>query len=422
EMEWLGISVDTNYLATISQKLEKQLAKVEKAIYKEAGCEFNLNSPKQVCDVFLEKMGIPHKGQTKTGYSTNAKVLEQLAGEWPVVKKLLEYRQLFKLKSTYVDVLPELVDVTDNRLHSSFNQTITATGRLSSSDPNMQNIPIRTELGRSIRHAFVPAYRDHWCMLSADYSQIELRLLAHFSQDPILLEAFNKGQDIHSATAARVFGVPLEAVTKEQRYRAKAVNFGIIYGQTAYGLSQALDIFPGEAAEFIERYFSTYPRVKSYIDEVVAEAHKTGVATTLFGRVRDLSADLNDKTRFIREFAERAAFNTPLQGSAADIMKVAMIRCHQALKRERLESKLILQVHDEMVLEVFNPEKERVIELVRTAMGLDQPLRVPLVVDVSIGPTWMDVEDIVDDTGGATKASGGAMTLGLTLEAGVGVS
>lgn len=392
EMEWQGVSLDEGYLKQLSQQIQVQLDEVEQTIYQLAGCTFNLNSPKQVSEVLFDKLNIPAKGKTKTGFSTNAKILETLAPDYPIVQELLSYRQLFKLKSTYVDVLPAMVDETDHRLHTSFNQTITATGRLSSSDPNMQNIPIRSELGRSIRRAFVPADRQQGCILSADYSQIELRLLAHFSEDPQLVEAFCQGLDIHAATAALVFGVPLDAVTKEMRYRAKAVNFGIIYGQTPFGLSQTLGIPPKEAASFIETYFATYPKVKTYIESVIEEAHATGVAKTLFGRVRDLSADLNNKTKYIREFAERAAFNTPLQGSAADIMKVAMIRAYDALIRSDYQSKLILQVHDELVVEVAHGEKAAMETLVREAMGLDQPLKVPLVVDVSTGPTWMEVD------------------------------
>ncbi len=393
-MEYLGVSLDTNYLKSLSESLQEKLAVVEKEIYEMAGVQFNLNSPKQVGEVFFEKLQIPARGMTptKSGYTTNAKVIESLAPDYPIVQKLLDYRQLFKLKSTYVDALPQLIHPSDHRLHTSFNQTIAGTGRLSSSEPNLQNIPIRTELGRSIRQGFVPEQRNQWSILSADYSQIELRLLAHFSEDPNLAAAFQSGEDIHKATAALVFDVPLAEVTKEMRYQAKAVNFGIIYGQTAFGLSNALNISPKEAAEFIEKYFQRYPKVKAFIEETKTKARETGKVQTICGRVRDFSDGLGSASRGTREFTERAAFNMPLQGSAADIIKVAMIRLFHALQREALKSKLILQVHDELVLELYQPERDRVRELVLWAMCLGQPLKVPLEVDISEGPTWMEVD------------------------------
>jgi DNA polymerase I len=392
EMEYNGVSLDTDYLKMLSRQLEKQLEVLEEEIYEMAGVTFNLNSPKQVGEVLFDKLQIPARGMTptKSGYTTNAKVIESLAPDYPIVQKLLDYRQLFKLKSTYIDALPALISEKDHRLHTSFNQTVTATGRLSSSDPNLQNIPIRSELGRSIRQAFVPKDRKQYAILSADYSQIELRLLAHFSEDPNLIEAFVSGEDIHKATAALVFDVPLDQVTKEMRYRAKAINFGIIYGQTAFGLSNVLKIPPKEAAEFIEKYFARYPKVKDFIERIKGEARATGKVKTIAGRVRDLSEGLSSSVKSIREFSERAAFNTPLQGSAADIMKTAMIRLFQALERENLNSKLILQVHDEIVMEVLEAESARIHELVQWAMGLDQPLRVPLEIDISTGPTWME--------------------------------
>lgn len=392
DIEWAGVALDIDYLKEMSRQLDERLKILEKEICGLSGCDFNLNSPKQVAEVLFDKMGIAPSRKTKgkTGYSTDVKVLEQLAEQHEIVRKVLEYRQLFKLKSTYIDALPELINPKTHRIHTSFNQTVTATGRLSSSNPNLQNIPIRTEMGRLIRQAFVPEQREGWSLLSADYSQIELRLLAHFSEDPHLLEAFNSGEDIHTATAALVFGMTIEKVTKEQRYRAKTVNFGVIYGQSPFGLSQQLKIPQSEASQFIQLYFARYGKVKQFIDRTKAKAHHTGKVETLCGRTRDLSRDLQSTNRSIREFAERAAFNTPLQGSAADLMKVAMIRLQRKLQEDGLQSRIILQVHDELVLEVPDSELERVKELVHWAMELDQPLRVPLVIDLYVGPSWME--------------------------------
>lgn len=391
DVEWTGVALDTVYLKSLSQQLEERLQVLEKEICGLSGCDFNLNSPKQVAEVLFDRMGIAPSRKTKgkTAYSTDVKVLEQLAEEHEIVRKILEYRQLFKLKSTYIDALPELINPKTHRIHTSFNQTVTATGRLSSSNPNLQNIPIRSELGRQIRQAFVPGHAG-WSLLSADYSQIELRLLAHFSEDPNLMKAFQSGEDIHSATASLVFGLPIDKVTKEQRYRAKTVNFGVIYGQSPFGLAQQLKIPTGEASQFIQLYFSRYGKVKQCIDRIKAEAHQSGKVETIAGRFRDLSRDLQSSNRNIREFAERAAFNTPLQGSAADLMKVAMIRLQRKLDELGLQSRMILQVHDEMVLEVPDDELEQVKSLVLWAMELDQPLRVPLVVDIYVGPTWME--------------------------------
>ncbi len=392
KMERTGIGLDTNHLSNLSQDLETRLKKVEEEIYKLSGLPFNINSPKQVGDVLFNQLGIQplKKTKGKTGYSTDAKVLEQLTDEHEIVSEILDYRQLFKLKSTYVDSLPTMVQAKTGRIHTSFNQTITATGRLSSSDPNLQNIPIRTEEGRQIRAAFIPGDQANQKLYAADYSQIELRLLAHYSEDPNLIEAFNNGEDIHKATAALVFDVDKDDVTKEMRYKAKAVNFGVIYGQTAHGLSQQLKIPRHEAATFIDRYFERYPKVQSVIEAVQQEARDQGYITTIAGRVRDLSRDLNSSVRHIREFAERAAFNTVLQGSAADLIKVAMIRVERTIQEEGLKAQLLLQVHDEVVLEVPNDEVERVDELVKWAMSLNQPLKVPLVIDSEIGENWLE--------------------------------
>jgi DNA polymerase-1 len=399
-MEYNGIALDEDYLADYSNRLGDQLTVLEGDIHKEAGLPFNINSPKQVGELLFDRMGIEpvKKTKGKTGYSTDAKVLEKLAEEYPIVQKILDYRQLAKLKSTYVDSLPALVNGATGRLHSSFNQTIVATGRLSSSDPNLQNIPIRTEEGRQIRRAFLAASKHsatksnfgHELLLSADYSQIELRMLAHVSEDPNLMEAFNAGLDIHQATAALVFDVELEDVTKEQRYQAKTVNFGVIYGQTPHGLGNQLGISWGEAKDFIERYFEQYPKVQSTIERIQAEAKLKGYVTTLFGRVRDLSGDLASSNRSVREFAERAAFNTVLQGSAADLMKLAMLRLDNELAKKQLASRLLLQVHDEVVLGAPKNELEQLKTMVADAMALTQPLKVPLIVDMEVGENWME--------------------------------
>jgi DNA polymerase I len=391
-IEWTGVSLDQAYLLNLATDLDQRLKVLEEGIHQLAGVEFNLNSPKQVGEVLFEKMGIAsgRKTKSKTAYSTDVKVLEQLANDHEIVKLLLDYRQAFKLKSTYIDALPVLINPVTGRVHTSFNQAVTATGRLSSSNPNLQNIPIRSDIGRKIREAFVPQQKEGFSLISADYSQIELRLLAHFSEDPNLLKAFNAGEDIHTATASLVFGMALDKVSKDQRYKAKTVNFGVIYGQSPYGLAQQLKIPMGEAAQFIRLYFSRYSKVEEYINSIKDQAHKTGQVETLAGRVRNLGKELNSSNRSIREFAERAAFNTPLQGSAADIMKIAMIRLEKRLHDEGLKSRIILQVHDELVLEVPDDENAHVTELIRWAMELGQPLRVPLVVDVYSGPTWME--------------------------------
>jgi DNA polymerase-1 len=390
-MERTGIAVDTAYLAGLSQQLGQRLATAEAQLYTLAGIPFNPNSPKQVADLLFDRLGIRPLGKTptKAAFSTDARVLEQLLDAHPIISQLLDYRQLFKLKSTYVDNLPGLMHPKTGRIHTSYNQTITATGRLSSSNPNLQNIPIRTDLGRQIRKAFIP--RPGWQLLSADYSQIELRLLAHFSEEPRLISAFAQGADIHAATAAQIFGVALDAVSKDQRARAKTVNFGVIYGQSAHGLSQQLQISRAEAQAFIDQYFATYPGVRAYIERVKAEAHQTGQVRTLLGRIRDLSTDLNSRNRAVREFAERAAFNTPLQGSAADLMKLAMVRLYRKFQAQpAIQARMLLQVHDELVLEVPPEEMELVKSWVEEAMTLSQCLRVPLVVDHHIGENWME--------------------------------
>lgn len=390
-MEYTGVSVDENYLHRLTVSMNNQLSKIEGKIYELAGQVFNINSPRQVGEVLFERMGLKAKKKRgKTNYSTNAAVLEELAEDYEIAKLILDYRKFSKLKSTYTEALPALIDRTDKRIHTTYNQTVTATGRLSSSNPNLQNIPIRTEEGNKIRNAFVAGDRVNGLILSADYSQIELRLLAHITQDKHLLEAFNSGIDVHTLTASKVFDVPVAKVTKEMRYKSKAVNFGIIYGQSKYGLAKALGISNAEAETFIEKYFATYPRVKAYMEGTVMQAEEKGYVETIFGRKRYLATELSSSNGMIREFAKRAAINQPMQGTAADLMKIAMIDFSKKLKENNLQSKMIMQVHDELVVEVVKSELDIVTKLVKEAMELNQPLSVPLVVDVNVGESWKE--------------------------------
>ena len=391
-MERTGVHIDTDYLKELSYELQSNLEVIEAKIYSEAGQIFNINSPKQVAEILFYKMNLPGKKKTKTGYSTSADILETLAKDYEIAKLMLEQRHLTKLKTTYIDALPQMVNPVDNRIHTSFNQTITATGRLSSSNPNLQNIPIRTPLGNRIRACFTPENPSS-LIISADYSQIELRLLAHFSKDEHLISAFNNDIDIHTATASKVFDVPVDEVTKEMRRKAKAVNFGIVYGQSSFGLSEALGITPFEAREFIDKYFDTYPKVKQFMDSTKEFAHQYGYVETMYGRRRYLGEELSSRNRNIREFAERAAINTPLQGSAADLIKLAMIDVYDKLKNSNLPAKMILQVHDELVFEISKNKKDELIELVKKSMELNQPLDVPLVVDFQQGSSWMETDE-----------------------------
>ena len=392
DMEHNGVSVDEDYLHKLTISMNNQLAKIEGRIYEIAGGVFNINSPRQVGEVLFEKLGLKAKKKRgKTNYSTNAAVLEELAEEYEIAQLILDYRKFAKLKSTYTEALPALIDRKDNRIHTTYNQTVTATGRLSSSNPNLQNIPIRTEEGNKIRNAFVAGNKDDGLILSADYSQIELRLLAHITQDKHLLEAFNSGVDVHTLTASKVFDVPVEAVTKEMRYKSKAVNFGIIYGQSKYGLAKSLGISNADAETFIEKYFATYPKVKAYMEGTVLEAEEKGFVETIFGRKRYLATELSSSNGMIREFAKRAAINQPIQGTAADLMKIAMIDFSKKLKENNLKSKMIMQVHDELVVEVVKSELDVVTNLVKEAMELNQPLSVPLVVDVNVGESWKEL-------------------------------
>lgn len=391
DMEYTGVAVDESYLHELTTFMNNELSKIEGKIYDLAGQPFNINSPRQVGEVLFDKMGLKAKKKRgKTSYSTNAAVLEELAEDYEIAKLILDYRRYSKLKSTYTEALPALIDRKDNRIHTTYNQTVTATGRLSSSNPNLQNIPVRTAEGNKIRNAFVAGDRENGLILSADYSQIELRLLAHISQDKHLQEAFNSGVDVHTLTASKVFDVPVEEVTKEMRYKSKAVNFGIIYGQSKYGLAKALGISNAEAETFINKYFATYPKVKAYMEATVLQAEENGYVQTIFGRKRYLSTELSSSNGMIREFAKRAAINQPMQGTAADLMKIAMIDFAKKLKENNLKSKMIMQVHDELVVEVYKPELEIVSKLVKEAMELNQPLSVPLVVDVNVGESWKE--------------------------------
>ena len=391
KMEENGASIDVDYLSVIEKEINERLEIIENKIYEQVGERFNINSPKQVGDMLFGKMNLKAKGmKSKTGFSTNAKVLETLAEEHQVAKDILEQRHLAKLKSTYVDTLPELRSAIDGRIHASFNQTITTTGRLSSSNPNLQNIPARSELGNRIRGAFVAENKDN-LIISADYSQIELRLLAHISRDDNLIEAFCDDEDVHSATASKVFDVPIEEVTKDMRSKAKAVNFGIVYGQSRYGLASSLGISPFEAQEFIDRYFLTYPDVKKYMDDTIKFAYAHGYVETLYGRKRYLSSGLLSTNGKIQEAAQRAAINAPIQGTAADVMKLAMVRLQNDFEKNNIKSKIIIQVHDELVIETVNTELEKVKALVQKAMELDQPFLVPLKVDIHADKSWMEI-------------------------------
>jgi DNA polymerase-1 len=390
-MEHAGVKIDRAALSEMSSRLEHEIDTKAKEIYQRAACEFNISSPKQLGDVLFNKLNLPKPvkyGKGKT-ISTAVDVLEGLAAEHDVPRLVLEYRQLTKLKSTYVDALPALLNPSSGRLHTTFGQTGTATGRLSSANPNLQNIPIRTELGREIRAAFT-AEPGH-VLIAADYSQIELRLLAHFSKDPLLVEAYRRGDDIHTLTASQVFGVPPLMVTPDHRRQAKVVNFGIVYGLSAFGLSQNLGIEPAEAKQFINAYFERYSGVRAFIDRTLEEARREGKVKTLFGRVRPIP-DINSKNANLRGFAERTAVNTPLQGTAADLIKIAMIRIDAALREQRLKSRMTLQVHDELVFEVPEVEIEVVRTLVREQLEKVHPLTVPLLVEIGVGTNWRDLQ------------------------------
>lgn len=390
-MEQAGVRIDTARLAELSSEMEAMLAKLTDEIYALAGMPFNINSPKQLGEVLFERLGLQPQGKTsKTkAYSTSADVLEALAASHPVAAKILEYRQLAKLKGTYVDALPQLISPEDGRLHTTFNPAGAATGRLSSTDPNLQNIPVRTELGREIRSCFIP--EPGWVLLSADYSQIELRLLAHFSSDAALVDAFRHNEDIHTRTASEIHGVPPLMVTPEMRRAAKAVNFGIVYGQTPFGLAQQLGISQDEARLYIQKYFERYPGVRIWIDRTIEEVRERGYTLTLWGRRRPIP-DIASKNPNARAFAERTAVNTPLQGTAADLMRKAMIVVDAELRQRGWRSRLLLQVHDELVLECPPEELGEARDMLRRAMEGVEKLTVPLLVETAAGPNWRDAK------------------------------
>lgn len=390
EMEATGVKLDTNALKQSSEVLSQQLNVLEESIYDLAGQSFNINSTKQVGEILFDKLKLDEKAKkTKTGgYSTSEEVLEKIRGKHPIVDKLLEYRGIKKLLSTYIDALPALIHPETGKIHTSFNQAVTATGRLSSTNPNLQNIPVRDELGREIRKAFI-ADDDDCIFFSADYSQIELRLMAHLSNDPHMVEAFCSGADIHAATAAKIYGIPVEEVTSDMRRKAKTANFGIIYGISVFGLAERLSIPRAESKELIDGYFQTYPRIKEYMEESIRVAKEKGYVETLFKRKRFLP-DINSHNAIVRGYAERNAINAPIQGSAADIIKLAMIRIHQRFEAEQLKSRMILQVHDELNFNVYKDEFERVKEIVLDCMEHVLPLRVPLIADCGEGKNWLE--------------------------------
>lgn len=389
-MEQNGVYVNRTHLAEKTEEVADRLQTIEQSIYEMAGHTFNLNSPKQLGTVLFEELDLPVRKKTKTGYSTNAEVLESLRLEHPIVEQILAYRLWSKLKSTYLDGITGLIRTDTGRVHTSFNQTVTATGRLSSSDPNLQNIPVRTEEGRMIRALFEPG-EGYDYLLSADYSQIELRLLAHMSGDANFIDAFKRGQDIHARTAAEVFGIPLEEVTPELRRHAKAVNFGIVYGISDFGLARNLHISRKEASDYISRYFERYPGVRAFMDKVVAEAHETGYVTTMFGRRRELPA-IKSRNFNQRMLAERMAMNTPIQGTAADVIKLAMIAAYHRLKEAGVKSRILLQVHDELVLEVVESELDVVQAILRESMEHVVELSVPLSIDIHWGRNWAEAK------------------------------
>ena len=392
EMELAGVSVDLPYLQQVSRELYEQLQRLDQEIADVAHGPINVNSPQQLARFLFEDLNLPGGRKTKTGYSTDANVLEGLREQHPVVPKILEFRQLSKLKGTYVDALPLLVDAKTHRVHTSFNQTVAATGRLSSSDPNLQNIPIRTEVGQKVRRAFIPG-RPGDILLSADYSQIELRVLAHMTDDPVLVDAFARGEDIHARTAAEVFAIPQAQVTANQRRLAKVVNFGLFYGLSDFGLARDTGMSTEEARVFIDAYFRAYNRVREFLEGIKMQAREQGYVETLLHRRRYIQ-DIRSPNRMLRQAAERIAINMPVQGSAADIMKLAMIRLQQYLGQQGLQSRMILTVHDELVFEVPPGERERLIEVVPDLMATAYPMKVPLQVDLKLGPNWQDMERV----------------------------
>ncbi len=390
EMENAGCAVAPEELRTFGERLETRIRDLVDGIYQDAGAEFNINSPRQLGEVLFERLGLPAPKKTKTGYSTSAEVLERLRDEHPIIAHILEYRRLTKLKSTYVDGLLAVVDTKDNRIHTHFQQMVTATGRLSSTDPNLQNIPVRTELGRELRRMFVAPDKDH-VLIDADYSQIELRVLAHISQDKHMIGAFVAGQDIHAATASKVYHLPLDEITSAMRSSCKAVNFGIVYGISDFSLAQDIGVSRKEAAEFIKTYLDSYPGIENYMSTIKQTAREQGYVTTLFGRRRAVP-DIDSKTFNVRSAAERIAMNTPIQGTAADIIKIAMVRVRDRLKREGLESRLILQVHDELILEAPLREKDAAAKILTEEMENAFKMDAPLVAEANCGASWYEAK------------------------------
>lgn len=392
EMELNGIKLDTEILRALSKDIEKRLIKLIEDIYEISGTQFNINSPKQLRNILFERLKLPVVKKSKTGPSTDEEVLRKLADKHKLPAMLLEYRQLMKLKTTYIDILPELIDRKTGRVHSSFNQTATETGRLSSSNPNLQNIPVKTDIGRNVRRAIIASRKDNY-LLSCDYSQIELRVLAHLSKDKNLFSAFKRNIDIHKATASLIYGLEESEITESMREMAKRVNFGIVYGLTAYGLARDLNIPVEEAQAFIDAYFSRYPKVKDYIEEQIKKAKEYGFVTTLLGRRRYIP-DINNKNQGIRQFAERQAVNTPIQGSASDLIKLAMVEIHNEIKKRNLKAKMVLQIHDELLFDVPNDEMSELVELVRGRMENVLELDVPIKVDIKKGKNWLEMEPV----------------------------
>jgi DNA polymerase-1 len=390
DMEMTGVKLDTKSLNNYAVELREQIIALEKEIIGLAGQEFNVSSPKQLGEILFEKLRIdPNAKLTKTKqYSTNEEVLAQLAHKHPIVGKVLEFRGLKKLLNTYVETLPQLINSRSGKIHTSYNQANTATGRLSSNNPNLQNIPIRDENGREIRKAFIPSDSDH-LFLSADYSQIELRIMAALSLDPQMMEAFSNNEDIHSITASKIYQIPVAEVTSDMRRKAKTANFGIIYGLSAFGLSQRLNISRSEAKELIDGYFQNFPKVKEYMDKSIEMARNDGYVQTIMGRRRYLN-DINSNNAVVRGMAERNAINTPIQGSAADIIKLAMIRIHGEFMKHRLKSKMVLQVHDELNFDVYKPELEKVEQIVKENMETAVQLTVPLTIEMKSAQNWLD--------------------------------
>ncbi|MFA4922644.1 MAG: DNA polymerase I, partial [Ignavibacteriaceae bacterium] len=388
EMERSGINIDRKMLAVLSKELETSINEYSEKIFRLAGETFNINSPKQMQKILFEKLHLQSSRKTKTGFSTDAQTLESLRGEHEIIDTILEFRQVAKLKSTYADSLPNLIHPKTGRVHTSFNQTIASTGRLSSNDPNLQNIPIRTELGREIRKAFVPRDKNH-CIISCDYSQIELRIMASMSNDERLLEAFKQGEDIHRRTAALVFQIPQEQVTPDMRRKAKEVNFGILYGIGIFGLKTRLKISQQHAKEIIETYFNTFKSIKTFMDASIQSAKEKGFAETLLGRRRFLK-NINSNNYSLRNFEERVAINMPIQGTAADMIKLAMINIHRELSRRKYDTKMVLQVHDELVFDALKSETEEVVPLVKDLMENALPLSVPILVETGIGDNWIE--------------------------------